>query len=545
MPTEPQQGGTISIWLPNGWPEANTVHAEAGGHWESGFAVSPMWDVLFKYPSMLPGIATGLDMSDDGLVYTVHLRDDVKFHDGEPLTAEDVKYTLELDWDPMSDALGEQRYGRTLIDYLAYAVGEADEITGLKVIDDYTLEFHLESVDVTFPALFLSSFGWIHPKHILETLDRAEVLNGVPSYFWEGPIGMGPFKFVEYVTDRYIEFEAFEDYYRGRPYADKVFMKIATPEVAIIMLQKGELDWTPARIALTEAGRLDEDPNVDILVAPNDASAYGLEINYYAHDGFWQNPIAKQALLYSVDRQAYVDNIMAGYGVVRHSRYDGTKWACPTMVEYNYDPDKAEELWDSIGMTRDKRGELIISFMSWLGMKDRMDYLPMAQADLRKMGFPVNVDIIDNSLIMDYIYGGSSEGKDWDFHVLMSGSGADPGGIEPFLLPDSTANWGYRNHPFPPDPTTNKKEGVWYWTNDRVTEILAQAKVELDEEKRTALFQELDCILNQEFPTYITAAASLVYGKSPRLQGVDHILMSEGGQYNSLWGIWDWWIWEQ
>ena len=116
--------------------------------------------------------------------------------------------------------------------------------------------------------------------------------------------------------------------------------------------------------------------------------------------------------------------------------------------------------------------------------------------------------------------------------------------MEPFLIPDSTANWGYRNWPFPPDPETGKKEGVWYWENPRVTDLLAQAKVELDEEKRTKMFQEIDCILNEEFPTFHTAAASLVHGKSPRLQDVDYVAMSAAGQYASLWGIWDWWIWE-
>ena len=126
---------------------------------------------------------------------------------------------------------------------------------------------------------------------------------------------------------------------------------------------------------------------------------------------------------------------------------------------------------------------------------------------------------------------------------MLIGAGADPGGLEPFLIPDSKSNWGYRNHPFPPDPTTNMKEGVWYWTDDRVTELLAQAKVELDVEKRTEMFQEIDCILNQENPVFMTASSSLVFGKSPRLQGVDAMATGAVG-YASLWGIWDWWIWE-
>ena len=92
-PTEKQEGGTLNVWLPNGWPDKDWSYLT---NWESTFAVSPMAETLF-WPkpdgTLEPKLAESYTVSDDGLVYTVKLRPDVKWHDGEPFTAEDVRYS--------------------------------------------------------------------------------------------------------------------------------------------------------------------------------------------------------------------------------------------------------------------------------------------------------------------------------------------------------------------------------------------------------------------------------------------------------------------
>ena len=147
------------------------------------------------------------------------------------------------------------------------------------------------------------------------------------------------------------------------------------------------------------------------------------------------------------------------------------------MVEYNYDPEKADELWTELGYPKEARGNITIDLMSWLGLKARMDYLPIAQEYLRQMGFKANVDLIDNSLINDYRWGNGPRGKDWDFHVLLFGPGADPASLAPFLTPGNAANWGYRSWPFPPNPDTGRKDDPYLYDNPRVNELLElQAK---------------------------------------------------------------------
>ena len=150
-----------------------------------------------------------------------------------------------------------------------------------------------------------------------------------------------------YETDQYIEYARNENYWGDPVGPEKMYLRIASPEVAVVMIQKGEIDLMNP-LQFTEAGRLAEDPNVEVIEAENLGNWYGLEMNYYASDGLWQNPKAKQAFLYSIDRQAYVDTILQGYGKVRNSFFDGTAYACPTMTEYTYDPEKADELWTEV-----------------------------------------------------------------------------------------------------------------------------------------------------------------------------------------------------
>jgi ABC-type transport system substrate-binding protein len=546
IPTEKQIGGTLNVWQPNGWPEPSWLHLS---NWESQWAISPMSDKLF-WPladgTMEPMMATGYDVSDDGLVYTLYLREGVKWHDGVPFTADDVVYSLDVYYDPAHRPLSPVRYGRTVKGLLAYNAGEVDTIEGVKKIDDYTVEFTLDTPDAGLPRLFWTyyPFSSLVPKHAVEVLDEEEVLQGTAAYWTDGPIGTGPYKFVQYVTDQYIEFERNEDYWDGMVGPEKLFLKISSPEVAVVMLQKGELDLMNP-LQPTEVGRLSAEPNVTIVEAENNAQYYGLEMNSYTEDGLWTNPKAKQAFLYSIDRQAYVDTILQGYGVVRHSHFDGSAYACPTLTEYNYDPVKADELWTEVIGDKAARAEITIDLMSWLGMKARMDFLPIAQEYLRQQGFKVNVDIIDNALIIDYLEGQGPRGPDFDFNVLLYGPGVDPGACTPWLTPDSPTNVGYRGWPFRPDPDTGLKPDPYYYDNPRVAELLVLAAEETDPEVRKTYFQEIDCIWNVELPSLMTASPSFLIGTSTRLQGLDWQTNAALGTWTTMYRPGDWWIWQQ
>jgi len=256
----------------------------------------------------------------------------------------------------------------------------------------------------------------------------------------------------------------------------------------------------------------------------------------------WRDPKFKEAFLRSIDRQAYVDTILQGYGVVRNSPMDGSPYACPTMVKYDYDPEKADALFTELGYPKEKRAEITIDLMSWLGIKPRLDYLPIAQEAMRKMGFKSNVDLIDNALIDDYLTGKGPRGKDWDIYVLLYGAGADPQQLAFVADPTSQTNAGVWGWPAP--AAEGLKEG-WKYENQKVLDLFAQTAKETDPDKRTELFQQIDCEFNKDIPFFETAAPSFILAKSSRLQGVDWATGASLGTWMNLYKPGDFWLWLQ
>jgi peptide/nickel transport system substrate-binding protein len=550
VPAEKQMGGTVNVWLPNGWTDKHWSYLT---NWESTFAVSPMAEFLF-WPkpdgTLEPMLATGYDVSDDGLVYTVKMREGVKWHDGEPFTAEDAAYTYWMHANPNLKPLGWIYNGQTVKDYVNFNGGKATDITGIKVIDPLTLEITLDSPDASLPRTFLT-YGQIPvlPKHILEKMpDDVRFNTSNPDAYWtEKPVGTGPFKFVRYVEDQYIEYERNDAYWGGPVGPEKLFMKISDPNVAMIALEKGELDYMyPTQ--LSEVKRLQQNPNLELIEAKNQGQFFGLIPNYMTMDGAWRDPKVKQALLMSVDRQAYVNTILQGYGTVRHSPMDGTAYACPTMKKWDFDPVAADALWTEAGWPKEKRAEWTMDFMSWTGNKPRLDYLPILHEAVRKMGFKANIDIIDNSTINDYLGGNGPRGKDYDTQVLLWGPGEDPQklcNVSDLNNKTNAGVWGCPDSWNTTIPFDTYMGTCWKYDNKRVQEICSLTAEETDAQKRIELFQEMDCILNEEIPYFTTAAPSFVLSKSKRLQGVDWPTGASLGWWMALYKPGDLWLWQQ
>jgi ABC-type transport system substrate-binding protein len=313
-------------------------------------------------------------------------------------------------------------------------------------------------------------------------------------------------------------------------------MRISTPDVALVSLQKGDIDLVNP-LDPTAIPGLKGLPTVQFVEGKDSSQWYGLERNFFSKNGMWRNPKAVQGLWYAIDRQAYVNSILQGYGVVRNSFYDGTPYACPSLTKYDYKADMAKQLWGEVGMPKDQP----ITFMSWTGIKPRLDFLPIAQAAVQKLGYKSEVDIIDNSLIDDYINGKGPRGKNWDFHVLLYGMGADPGTPEAFVDPKSTSNWGYRTWPEEPD-ASGKKHPAWVYDNAKMSALLVQGRQESDPTKRAAIYQQIDCMWNQDLPCLMIASPSHMIAMSTRLQGVDWQTNAGIGEWTTMFKPGNYWV---
>ncbi len=339
----PKQGGEIVV--------AGAAGAMTGGNW---FTFSARDDYIFSQlidrdtdaVSIHPDVATSWEVSEDGLTYTFHLRDDVSFHDGEPLTAEDVKYSLQMFFHPDTGA----SHGRTSgLDQLegaeAFENGEADEISGIKVLDDYTVELNLVRPRSSVLSNMAAFNIW--PKHLLEGVPYTDLVD--TEYAVRNPVGSGPFKMGDFEPDQFYILNANEDYYDGRPYLDRIIFRIGLGgATAFAALENGEVHMA-GRVTAVEYERYKDDPNIVLL-----GGQLGGGMTVWANHNrpLWQDARVRQALLYALDRESMAEAYYGELAEVLHLRLTNPEFVSPNITKYEYNPDRARELlaeasWDS------------------------------------------------------------------------------------------------------------------------------------------------------------------------------------------------------
>ena len=194
------------------------------------YLVQPDEELNFK-----PDLAESWDISEDGTVYTFHLRKDVTWHDGVPFTADDVVFTLNALANPNYIGGNENRV-LGIVGAAEVQKGEAETISGVVKVDDYTVEITLPETNAAFMANMYTS---ILPKHVLEGEDPGE---WEKDDFNRAPVGTGKYKFVEWKAGQYIRLERNEDYFGTKPSIKDVIVQFGDETTLVAALLNGEID---------------------------------------------------------------------------------------------------------------------------------------------------------------------------------------------------------------------------------------------------------------------------------------------------------------
>ena len=347
----PRYGGEIVV--------AGGAGAMRGSSWfqaaHEDYIFSQLVDRDTDAVTIHPDVATSWEISDDGLTYTFHLRDDVRFHDGEQLTADDVKFSLQMFFHPDVGA----SHGRTsgidqLVGAAEFESGEADHIAGIKVLDDFTVELNLVRPRSSVLSNIAAFNIW--PSHLIEGIPFAELEE--TEYSVRNPIGSGPFTMGEYEPDQFYILEANEDYYAGRPYLDRIIFRLGLGgATAFAALENGEIHMA-GRVTAVEYERYKDDPSIVLL---GGRLGGGMTVWPNHNRPEFQDARVRQALLHALDREAMAEAYYGELADVLHLRLTNPEFVSPDITKYDYNPDRARELLAEAGWDTEQE----ISFVTY------------------------------------------------------------------------------------------------------------------------------------------------------------------------------------
>ena len=362
---------------------------------------------------VVPGLARSWEFEPQTNTYTFHMAEGVKWHDGERVTAEDVKFTIEAIKDPANGSENAPDFE------------DVEEIT---VVDENTISFRLTAPNIAFLDYMTMA---VLPKHLLEGEDMQT------ASFFRNPVGTGPYRIESWEEGQSIALVRNEEYFKGAANIEKIIFKIVPDDNArTFQMLAGELDLAllPPRDAITFADK------EGYTVYQMETSDYrGILFNF--RNDFWKkNKDIIPAVCFGIDRQAIVDSVILGHGINAYGPLQRNMYNNESVEHYDYNPERAQELLMEAGCILNddgfyyRKGEKL-GFTISVGAGDQVR-LDMAQAvaqQLKEIGLDVNVEIpavVDWGSQQAYLIGWGSpfDADDHTYTVFGTDKGANYSG---------------------------------------------------------------------------------------------------------------------
>jgi peptide/nickel transport system substrate-binding protein len=285
-----------------------------------------------------PYLAESYDANDDLTVWTFYLHQGVTWHDGEPFTAEDVKFTFDAIRDPETAATTAPDFAR---------------VTDVEVVDDHTVRVTLSASDGFFADRLSLGGNEIIPKHVLEGFDS---LYDAVDFISRNPIGTGPFKMRNAQPGSFYELVANEDFFRGRPFLDGLtFRVVPDGNTRVTQLLTRQLDWVDLEAPQLPSVR--NNPNIQVTTF--DSLGYQL-FAWNLRNPLFQDERVRIAMTHAVDRRSMAQTVSPNLGYVDDVYIPaGVEWVERPDVEFReYDPELALQILAEAGWERNAAGLL-------------------------------------------------------------------------------------------------------------------------------------------------------------------------------------------
>lgn len=454
--------------------------------------------------NVVPSIAKSWEASRDGLVWTFHLRQGVKFHHGREVHADDFVYTFTRILDPRTASprawLFERVQGAA-----QFRAGAAERVEGLQALDAYTLQITLSQPYAPFITLLGMVQAQVVPREEVQRLGAE---------FGRRPVGAGPFRFVNWVVGEAITLEANEAYYEGRPFLDRLHYRIIKNYQDILAeFEKGALEEVDLTLTSQEGTPLNRDPRFRFVRKPLLTTAF-LWLNTS------QGPLSKrkvrQAINHAIDREAMISTI-------RQNRHEqargilplGMPGYSPDLAGYAYNLSRARQLLAEAGYPE---GKDLPPLELWTSSKNTaiLQEQEAIKRDLERLGIRVELFTAENW-------------EQYKTEVL----GKRPGAMYRYSwfadFPDPDNFLFSLFHSQSPDNYAN-------YSNPAVDHLLEQARSEGDYLKRIALYRQAETLIMADAPVVNLMYYTGEYLFQPYVQGIK--LNALGARYIPMQKIW-------
>jgi peptide/nickel transport system substrate-binding protein len=412
----------------------------------------------------IPWLATSWE-TEDSQTWTFHLREGVKFHNGNPFNADVVLWNIDRWKNPDN----QYRFGKTF-EYYDSEFGTQSGIESVEKVDDYTVKIKLmQPSAVLLAKLSLAGvFSMLDPQEVMKQGDKYGTPAGTA-------VGTGAFKFVEWVPDDHITLERNADWWGGPPRLEKlIFRSIPDNSARFAELQAGSIQQ--ADLAQTDLPAAAEDPNIAIYPLPSLSTGY---ISFQQCTPPFDKLEVRQAIAHAVDWAALIEPFYGKWAMPAQSfQPPAILGHNPDVKQYKYDPEKAKELLAQAGLPD--------------GFETDFWYIPVIRgyfpdskaigeaiaADLAKVGIKVNLKTEDWGAYLE----DRNNGK---FPMWMLGWGSDNGD------PDNYLGWHFYH-----DPGTPRKEDCY--ANDEVAKLIIQGRTVADIPEREKIYQQVEQLVHDD-----------------------------------------------